>query len=143
MIIDLEYGWYMRREGNGLMLSGPQNSTSSFDQGIDNPGREWAAERSLYRVPILHKAKLASGWSGLYSISPDHHAIIGAFPEVKGFICANGFSGHGFQHSPAVGILVSEIVLNGESKTIDIHQLRPQRFREKDFIYESLTAFKN
>ena len=143
MVIDLEYGWYMRREGQGLLLAGPQDSKSSFNQEIDFEGQEWTARRSLHRVPILEHSKIAGGWAGLYEISPDHHAIIGSFPELSGFICANGFSGHGFQHSPAAGILVAELIVEGEAETLDIHPLRPQRFREEDLIFEPLTAFRD
>lgn len=141
MIIDMEYGWYMRREGKGLLLSGPQDTESSFNDKLDFESREWTAERSLFRVPVLENAKIASGWAGLYEISPDHHGIIGSFPEMEGFICANGFSGHGFMHAPATGILVAEIITRGHTESIDIHQLRPARFRENDLIHEPLTAF--
>ena len=143
LVIDLEHGWYMRREGEVLLLAGPQDAESSFNERVDFEAQEWTAERSLHRVPILERARIARGWAGLYAISPDHHAIIGPFPEIEGFICANGFSGHGFQHSPAVGILVAELIVEGQAKTLDIHPLRPQRFRERDLIYEPLTAFRD
>ena len=143
LVIDLEHGWYMRREGEGLLLAGPQDAESSFNERVDFEAQEWTAARSLHRVPILERARIARGWAGLYAISPDHHAIIGPFPEIEGFICANGFSGHGFQHSPAVGILVAELIVKGQAKTLDIHPLRPQRFREGDLIYEPLTAFRD
>jgi sarcosine oxidase subunit beta len=142
LVIDLEHGWYMRREGKGLLLAGPQDAESSFNERVDFEAQEWTAARSLHRVPILKRARIARGWAGLYDISPDHHAIIGPFPEIEGFLCANGFSGHGFQHSPAVGILVAELVVEGQAKSLDIHQLRPQRFREGDLVYEPLTAIK-
>lgn len=140
LIIDLEYGWYMRREGRGLLLSGPQDLKSSFREEVDFPGKEWTAARSMDRVPVLEKARIMRGWAGLYEISPDQHAILGSFPELGGFICANGFSGHGFQHSPAVGLLVAEMATTGMARTLDIHCLRPQRFREGDLIHEPLTA---
>ena len=143
IVIDLEYGWYMRREGRGLLLAGPQDSESSFNEGVDFEGQEWTADRSLHRVPLLEHSSIMRGWAGLYEISPDHHAIIGAFPQLKGFICANGFSGHGFQHSPAAGILVAELITEGEAKSLDIYPLRPQRFQEGDLLFEPLTAFKD
>jgi sarcosine oxidase subunit beta len=143
IVIDLEHGWYMRREGRGLLLAGPQDMESSFDETVDFDGQQWAAARSLHRVPVLERARIARGVAGIYDISPDHHAIIGQFPEIEGFICANGFSGHGFQHSPAVGMLVSELLTDGRTKTINIYPLRPQRFREGDLIYEPLTAFRD
>jgi sarcosine oxidase subunit beta len=80
------------------------------------------------------------GWAGLYEVSPDQHAIIGEYPELKGFICANGFSGHGFQHSPATGLLVAELITGKTPGTLDTHALRPTRFREGDLIREPLTA---
>jgi len=143
IVIDLEYGWYMRREGRGLLLAGPQDSESSFNEGVDFEGEEWTAERSIHRVPLLEHSSIAGGWAGLYEISPDHHAIIGAFPELEGFICANGFSGHGFQHSPAAGILVAELIVDGKAESLDIHPLRPQRFQEEDLVIEPLTAFRD
>jgi sarcosine oxidase subunit beta len=143
LVIDMEHGWYIRREGKALLLAGPQDGESSFNEATDFAGQEWAAERSLHRVPALEQAHLAGGWAGLYEISPDHHAILGAFPEVRGFICANGFSGHGFQHSPAVGMVIAELIVEGKATTLDIHPLRPERFREGDLIHEPLTAFRN
>ena len=143
LVIDLEHGWYMRREGSGLLLAGPQDAKSSFNEGVDFEGRAWTAERSMHRVPVLKDAKIVRGWAGLYAISPDHHAIIGSFPEMEGFICANGFSGHGFQHSPAVGLLVSELIAEGRASSIDIRALRPDRFRDEDLIHEPLTAFRD
>ena len=143
MIIDLEYGWYMRREGKGLLLAGPQDNESSFNTQVDFEAYEWTAERALYRVPALETARIVRGWAGLYELSPDHHGIIGSFPEIKGFVCANGFSGHGFQHSPAVGMLVAELITEGYAKSLDITPLRPTRFREGETIYEPLTAFRD
>jgi sarcosine oxidase subunit beta len=143
LVIDMEHGWYIRREGKALLLAGPQDGESSFNEATDFAGQEWAAERALHRVPVLERAHLAGGWAGLYEISPDHHAILGAFPEVRGFICANGFSGHGFQHSPAVGMVIAELIVEGAASTLDIHPLRPERFREGDLIHEPLTAFRN
>ncbi len=143
LVIDLEHGWYMRREGGGLLLAGPQDAKSSFNQAVDFEGRTWTAERSMHRVPVLQDAKIVRGWAGLYEISPDHHAVIGSFPGMEGFICANGFSGHGFQHSPAVGLLVSELIDEGRASSMDIRALRPDRFRLGELIHEPLTAFRD
>jgi sarcosine oxidase subunit beta len=143
MVIDLQHGWYMRREGHALLLAGPQDTESSFNEQVDLKAQQWAAVRSMHRVPVLERARIAKGgWAGLYEISPDHNAILGEFPELRGFFCANGFSGHGFQHSPAAGILIAELIVEGRAKTLDIYPFRPQRFREDDLIPEPLTAFK-
>ena len=49
---------------------------------------------------------------------------------------AAGFSGHGFQHSPATGKVMSEIILDGASRTVDVSMLDPERFAEGRMIRE-------
>ncbi|MBU2548954.1 MAG: FAD-binding oxidoreductase [Proteobacteria bacterium] len=142
LTVDLGSGWYMRREGPGLLLSGPRDEESGFSEAVDFAGREWAAAMSMARVPILEQARIARGWAGLYDLTPDHHAILGQAPELKGLYLACGFSGHGFQHSPAVGRLMAELVAFGQARSLDLHPLRPERFRENDLVHESLVAFQ-
>jgi sarcosine oxidase subunit beta len=101
-----------------------------------------ASENAMYRVPVLEKARVARGWAGLYEISPDHHAILGRVPGMEGFILANGFSGHGFQHSPAVGKVISELIVDGKATTIDISSLSIERFEKGESMLEPMTAFR-
>jgi sarcosine oxidase subunit beta len=142
LTIDFHRGWYFRQEVDGLLLSGPLDREPSFNLNIDYEAMAEASENAMYRVPILEKACIARGWAGLYEISPDHHAILGKVPELEGFILANGFSGHGFQHSPAVGKVIAELIVEGETKTIDITSLCIERFEKGELIVEPMTAFK-
>ncbi len=142
MIIDMDSGWYLKREGQGLILGGPTGERS-FSQDVDFSAEERTAFESIRRVPVLEQARMVRGWAGHYELTPDHHAVIGAFPELKNFICAAGFSGHGFQHAPATGRIVAELIVNGRAETEDIHPLRPTRFRENDLIHEPMTAFRS
>ncbi len=141
MILDINSGWYMKREGQGLILGGPAGE-KSFSHHIDFDAEEWTAVESIRRVPALKRARIVRGWVGHYELTPDHHAAIGSFPELENFICAAGFSGHGFQHSPAVGMVVAELIADSRVQTEDIYPLRPTRFREDDLIYEPITAFR-
>jgi sarcosine oxidase subunit beta len=142
LTIDLHRGWYFRQEGDGLLLSGPLDREPSFNLNIDYEAMAEASEDAMYRVPALKKARLARGWAGLYEISPDHHAILGKAPGIEGFILANGFSGHGFQHSPAVGRVIAELIMDREATTIDISSLSIERFKKGTLISEPMTAFK-
>ena len=143
LIIDLHVGWYIRREGKGLFISGPQSETSGFSLKTDFEGREFAAEYGMRRIPILSHTSLGRGWAGLYAITPDNHAIIGPHPDLHGFIIAGGFSGHGFQHSPATGIVVSELISEGQASTLEIHSLSADRFQKGNLNREILTAFRD
>lgn len=80
------------------------------------------------RVPAFEAIKLVNAWVGHYAFNVlDQNAIIGPHPEVDNFIFVNGFSGHGFQQSPAMGRGVSEIVTYGEYRTLDLSQLGYER----------------
>jgi sarcosine oxidase, subunit beta len=142
LTIDFHRGWYFRAEVDGYLLSGPIDKEPSFNLNIDYESMAEASENAMYRVPDFERARVARGWAGLYEISPDNHAILGQAPALKGFFLANGFSGHGFQHSPAVGRVMSELILNGKASTIDISALSLDRFERNELIQEPLTAFK-
>jgi sarcosine oxidase subunit beta len=142
LTIDFHRGWYFRQEVDGLLLSGPLDLEPSFNLNIDYEAMAEASENAMYRVPVLEKARIARGWAGLYEISPDCHAILGRVPEAEGLILANGFSGHGFQHSPAVGKVIAELIVDGQAHTIDISSLSIERFEKGTLILETLTAFK-
>ena len=70
----------------------------------------------------------AACWAGLYEMSPDGHAIVGRAPGMPNFYFANGASGHGVMHAPALGALVAEIVVDGAATSLDVTALRPERF---------------
>jgi sarcosine oxidase subunit beta len=90
------------------------------------------------RIPILREVPIdeASCWSGLYEMSPDKHAIVGRDPEIENLYLANGSSGHGVMHAPAIGQLVAELIVDGTT-SIDLSPLRPTRFAEGDLTIGS------
>jgi sarcosine oxidase subunit beta len=70
-------------------------------------------------------------------MTPDHHAIIGEAPNVRGLFLANGFSGHGVMHSPATGRIISDLILHGETRLLDINPLGAERFTEGRLLEET------
>ncbi len=143
LTIDQKQNFYFRREMETVLLSGPQDEKPSFNLATDFRAMVETAEKATHRVPVFEETNIARGWAGLYEISPDNHAILGRTPEVEGLILAVGFSGHGFQHGPAAGMAIAELILNGRSESIDIDSLGLTRFKEGKAIKESLTAFKD
>jgi len=49
-------------------------------------------------------------------MTPDHNAIIGPSEDIDGFYCIAGFSGHGFQHSPAAGRVLADVIAGRDPK---------------------------
>jgi sarcosine oxidase subunit beta len=68
-------------------------------------------------------------YAGLYEMSPDRHAILGVSPKCENMFFANGSSGHGVMHSPAIGSVLAEMIL-GKKPQLDVSMLRPSRFEE-------------
>ncbi|RTZ92142.1 MAG: FAD-binding oxidoreductase [Deltaproteobacteria bacterium] len=143
LTIDLHIGWYIRREGKGFLISGPQSEDYGFSLDTDFKGQQFAAINAMHRIPTLEKATINNSWGGLYAITPDNHAIIGPHPALEGFIIAGGYSGHGFQHSPATGIVVAELIADGTVSSLEIQPLSADRFEKGNMNKEILTAFRD
>lgn len=67
--------------------------------------------------------------SCLYTVTPDSHFVIDSHPEYSSVIIASPCSGHGFKHSAAIGEVLSQLVIDGDSK-IDITGFSFQRFKK-------------
>jgi sarcosine oxidase subunit beta len=137
LTIDMATGFYFRQEGEGLMI-GLANAAepSSYDTTLDWDYLPTILEHALHRIPTVENAEIGKGWAGLYDITPDHHALLGAFPERPNFYLAGGFSGHGVMHAPAAGRAISEIVVDGAATSIDVSVLAPTRVREEKLLHE-------
>ena len=87
--------------------------------------------------PSFDRLKIMRGWAGLYEVNTlDGNAILGEWPELKGFYLANGFSGHGFQQCHGVGRYIAELIL-GINPTLDLSIFSPQRILDKKPVFES------
>lgn len=138
MVIDFHTGFYFRREGPGLIMGmANDDEPYGFNLNMDWEWLEAVVEQAIQTAPVLEKARIMNGWAGLYEVSPDAHPIIGKVPELEGFLLLNGFSGHGFMHGPIGGKLISEIILDGEAKSVDITSLSYERFAKGELIREA------
>jgi glycine/D-amino acid oxidase-like deaminating enzyme len=135
-VIDFAQSLYFHREGEGLLsgMSNP-NETHGFDENVDEDWELTNLEASISRLPLLEKAGLLSHWAGLYEVTPDAHPVYGK-TDVEGFYVVGGFSGHGFMHGPVSGKLMTEIILDGKSTTLDVSKLDLARFVEGRLIKE-------
>lgn len=134
MTVFLEDGFHLRvREGRVLLLWPRETRMADpFDTRFDPAWLDGLMARAIRSVPCLGATTIDpdSCHAGLYEMSPDGHAILGESPEVRGLYFANGSSGHGVMHAPALGKLLAEIILDGAASTLDVRPLRPARFTE-------------
>ncbi|MFH1140000.1 MAG: FAD-binding oxidoreductase [Pseudomonadota bacterium] len=130
---------YFRTETGGLLLVGKSfsNDPVGYDFNWDDKrfyDHLWPELAEF--APAFDTAKLMRGWAGLYAVNTlDGNAILGEWPELKGFYLANGFSGHGLQQGPAVGRYISELIL-GLKPSLDLSIFRPERILENKPLAE-------
>ena len=136
-VIDFAQSLYFHREGEGL-LTGQSNphEQPGFDESVDSDWEIQHMEAAIKRLPLLEHAGRMAHWAGLYEVTPDAHPIFGAAPQVDGYYVVTGFSGHGFMHGPVAGLLMSELILDGQATTLDISTLDISRFAEGRLIRE-------
>jgi len=146
-VIDFPNSMYFRPEG-GLTLVGledgnpldepPDGATDHARAGFVNR----AIDRLCQRIPLMERGGLHSAHGGYDGITPDQHPALGPIGP-DGFWLDCGFSGTGFKISPAVGLCMSEWILDGAPKTVDISLFTPTRFAKgvhlvSEHPYESI-----
>jgi sarcosine oxidase subunit beta len=133
-VIDAANEMYFRPEGS-LTLVGLEDGNplgESPDSDADHAARgfvERGIDRLCKRVPALENGSLHSAHGGYDGITPDQHPLLGAAGP-DGFYLDCGFSGTGFKTAPAVGLCMSELILDGVSKSVDLSIYSPHRFAE-------------
>jgi sarcosine oxidase subunit beta len=134
MTIFTNDGFHLRvRDGRILLLwPTPGVPGRPFDTDVADEWIHAVVAKAHRRIPVVRRAAIDRDacWAGLYEVSPDKHAILGAAPDCPNLFLANGCSGHGVMHAPALGQLLAEVMSDGAASTIDVSPLRPSRFRE-------------
>jgi sarcosine oxidase, subunit beta len=128
--IDFSTSFYFHSEGPGLLLgmSDPEE-TPGFKLGRSDDWLPRLGEAIERRAPSVADVGIASGWAGLYEMTPDHNALVGEAPQVSRFLYATGFSGHGFLMGPAIGEVLRDLVL-GTTPVVDVSGLDASRFQK-------------
>ncbi|MGO9127786.1 MAG: NAD(P)/FAD-dependent oxidoreductase [Terriglobales bacterium] len=133
--IDSVSATYFRSDAHDKFLVGdfygqrpvdPEN----FPQRASDEGLEELIERACRRIPKLENAEVMRGVTGVYDMTPDSRPLLGEIPGIRGLHVCAGFSGMGFKISPGVGLVMSELLLDGKGKSVDISPFRPSRFAE-------------
>ncbi len=126
---------YFRSEGHDRTLVGAFYGKRGVDpdrfpQRASQESLAEMAKGVFGRIPALEHAEMMRGITGVYDMSPDSRPLLGEVPGVSGLHVVVGFSGMGFKISPAIGLVMSELLLDGRGRTVDIGVFRQTRFAE-------------
>ncbi|MDZ4310897.1 MAG: FAD-binding oxidoreductase [Cypionkella sp.] len=128
-------GVFCRPEGRFFLTGAVPASDPAVDWDDFEPRYEefediiWPALAN--RAQQFEAIKVVNQWAGHYDFNTlDHNLIVGRHPQVQNFVFANGFSGHGLQQGPAAGRAVSELIIYGGYRTLDLSEVGYERIVE-------------
>lgn len=134
-------GAYFRPEGEGFIAGiapPPDQDPISTDFEVQHELFEdilWPLLAE--RVPAFEALRLIRSWAGHYDMNTlDQNVILGLHPDLNNVFFANGFSGHGMQQAPAVGRALSELILYGQYRSLDLRRLGWDRILEQQPLVE-------
>jgi sarcosine oxidase subunit beta len=128
LVTDTASGFYCRSEQGAILMSpGDIGTQTEYTASVDWSVLEQTVEKAVRRMPVLERAQIRHAWAGLRPLTPDGRGILDWAPGIEGLYLAIGFCGHGFQHSPAAGEMVAELLTTGRT-SLDLSDLRLSRF---------------
>ena len=131
LVIDFETSFYFHREGGGLLFGmGDPDERPGFDITVRWDFLPKVIDVAMRRLPAIADAAVSHAWAGLYEMTPDHNPIIGPSGDVDGFFTIAGFSGHGFQHAPAAGRILADLI-SGRDPQFDVSPFAVDRFSQR------------
>lgn len=123
-------GIYVRQTAQGSVVFGAGLGVADRDLKRARPlphVTASAARMAIELVPRLKHALLVRTWTGIEGRMPDGLPVLGPSATTPHLHHAFGFSGHGFQLGPAVGAVLAELAMTGETPT-PIAALSASRF---------------
>ena len=138
-VIDNSLNMYFRPDSGGLTLVALEDDSRMSEPADAELGyvakgfADRAIDQICKRVPAIEQGSYHSSLVGRDGLTPDQRAIIGE-TSLPGYYLATGFSGTGFKISPAVGLCLSELILDGKSSTVDISSFTPARFERGEHL---------
>ncbi len=137
IVVHIPSGLSARPDTPGYALIGYREDPvdrDTYNQGVDTEVVVEGVGILADIIPAYTEATWASGWSGLFTVSPDWNPIIDRVPGFDNMVVGAGFSGHGFKMSPAIGLSLAELVTGTKQSTFDLNPLRFSRFEEGDLL---------
>jgi sarcosine oxidase subunit beta len=122
-----KYGYHRQTLSGNVLLGFPSQPLESLDRTFTYQDMVEGARTVATVFPGLRNVSVIRAFTGFTAWSPDFRPIVGALEEPQGLIVAAVFCGLGFAIGPAIGELVAQLVLDGQT-SLPIAQFSPYRF---------------
>ncbi len=121
---------FKQMQNGTLIIGGALVAKLNFEEEKTELNWDQLAESAntvLHFFPQLKEVRIVRVWSGIEAYMPDNIPVISVSQTVKNAYHAFGFSAHGFQLSPVIGRIMSQLILDGRSE-IPIESFNINRF---------------
>lgn len=102
-------------------------SPDAVDRTVDESAVDAMRAVLLRRLPSVATGSLVQTVTCLYTLTPDHHFVVGHHPAHRQVTIASPCSGHGFKFATVIGEIIADLAIDG-STPHDIELFRPDRF---------------
>jgi glycine/D-amino acid oxidase-like deaminating enzyme len=93
----------------------------------DHPSVQALLKAARLRFPFIRDDTPMRITSGIMSWSPDGNSLCGALPDLAGLYHCAGFCGHGVMQSAVIGVLMTEMILDGTCR-YDLDEIAADRY---------------
>ena len=134
---------YSRPESGGLIVGLYGEEATEYDMeqlpvDFDMSSLK-ARQDDIHVAMLIHATQQRFPWinertpmtitAGIMTFTPDGKPFCGKMPGSEGLYHCSGFSGHGIVQSPAIGVIMADLVLNGETD-YDIAAIEADRYHD-------------
>jgi len=134
---------YGRPENGGLLVGIYGEDCPEYDMDTLPVDFDMSAMKArlddIHLAMLIHSAQQRFPWinertpmhvtTGIMTFTPDGRPFCGQLPGHEGLYHCTGFSGHGIVQSPVIGVIMSELILDGKS-SYDIESIEADRYWE-------------
>ncbi|EKX33390.1 hypothetical protein GUITHDRAFT_158911 [Guillardia theta CCMP2712] len=122
---------YLCGIGGSKYLDNDDLKKVSPEEITADPSRVAAAERSFGSMSSLGSKKADIAQACMRPCPPDAKPYLGRIPGTQNAFIAAGHNCWGILWAPVTGLAMSELILDGKSKCVDLSPFNPGRFSKK------------
>lgn len=136
ILISLEHKISVNQTGRGSIVFVPSRAREGASTESTPEFLAYAAPKIVDLLPGVADVPVLRTWGGVSSLTPDMQPILGQ-TEIEGmYVAVSSF--RGLMTSPAVGRIMSALIVENDTNDPVLAQLAPRRFKEGNLIVEPL-----
>ncbi len=109
---------FKQMQNGTLLIGGAHMAELNMQHQVSEmnwPKLAVSARTVMALFPQLKNVRIVRAWAGIEAFMPDHLPVIGQSSTHANAWHAFGFSAHGYQLSPVIGRIISQLILDGKT----------------------------